>query len=422
MKQQYDVVIIGGGVAGIAGAVQSALTGARTLLIEKNGMLGGTLTHCGLSAPGLFDAWGRQIIAGIGWDLVRRTVEEGGGDLPDFSEIPERTSQHLVKLNRSIFAGLADETVLDSGCELLLHSMLAEARWEESEWALSICTKTGLVPIRGGVLIDCTGDASAVQIAGLDVERCDQRQPGTIIFKLTGYDVDLVDLESLKVEYEKGLSSGELLESDFGWGDNRFERFIRWGGGNATHVCGIDATTSQQRTTAELTARKLVMRVVRFLRRQPGFENLRVDYLAPECGIRETVTIRGRERITLDDYWTGRLWDDAVCYSFYPVDIHTASGFGVDKRPLPEGVVATIPRGAMIPEGARNLIAAGRHIAGDREAFSAYRVMATCMATGQAAGAMAALSVRCGVDPSELDIEQVRQLLREHGAIVPPDL
>ena len=138
-----------------------------------------------------------------------------------------------------------------------------------------------------------------------------------------------------------------------------------------------------------------------------------------DVGVRETATIQGKCAVTVEDYTSGRIWDDAVCYSFYPVDLHRSSGGGLQCEPLVEGVVPTIPRGALLPADSSNFLVAGRCIASDRLANSALRVQATCMATGQAAGAIAALSASTGVDPDELPIADVHQLLREHSAIVP---
>ena len=123
--------------------------------------------------------------------------------------------------------------------------------------------------------------------------------------------------------------------------------------------------------------------------------------------------------MTVEDYQSGRVWDDAVCYSFYPIDLHKSTGGGLQMEPLAEGVVPTLPRGALLPAGSNNFLVAGRCIASDRLANSALRVQATCMATGQAAGAMAALSALTGIDPEALSLAEVHALLRQHGAIVP---
>ena len=145
-----------------------------------------------------------------------------------------------------------------------------------------------------------------------------------------------------------------------------------------------------------------------------------IEYVAPECGVRETVTICGNATVTVRDYQSGRLWDDAICYSFYPIDLHVSSGSGLDMEMLAEGVVPTIPRGAMIPEGSQHFIVAGRCISSDRLANSALRVQATSMATGQGAGALAALAANQQCTPGDVPLADLRAVLKAHGAIVPP--
>ncbi|HUS48316.1 MAG TPA: FAD-dependent oxidoreductase [Phycisphaerae bacterium] len=417
MNEACDVIVIGGGSAGIVAAIQAGRAGAKTLLVEKYGILGGTTTMAHVNFPGIFFAWGRQVVAGIGWELVEATLSEADEPLPDMNQ-PKHWQRH-VRVNMALFAALSDRALCDAGVELRLHTMIAAAARAEDGWTVTLCTKTGLTDVHCKVLIDGTGDANAVQLAGLKVNRHQPMQPGSILFTVGGYDPDRLDLDALDRAWSGAVAEGRFRESDLGWGKQRLRRFLRGGGGNCTHVCGIDGATSEGKTAADLAGRDLMLRLFRFLKAQRGLEGLKITSLAPECGIRETVTIRGKATISSQDYTSGRVWPDAVCYSFYPIDVHTADGDGVDFRPLADGVVATIPRGAMLPADSRFLIAAGRHIAGDRLAHSAYRTQATCMATGQAAGAMAALSAQSGIDPEELDIERVRALLCEHGAIVP---
>jgi hypothetical protein len=127
----------------------------------------------------------------------------------------------------------------------------------------------------------------------------------------------------------------------------------------------------------------------------------------------------GEARITDAEYASGRLWEDAVCYSFYPIDVHRGSGLGIDIRPLQEGVFPTIPYRALLPRGSRNLIVAGRNASGDQEALSAFRVQASSMAMGQAAGAAAALAAQHGCELREVGYSELCSLLRTHHAIVP---
>ena len=168
----------------------------------------------------------------------------------------------------------------------------------------------------------------------------------------------------------------------------------------------------------EIAGRAAMLRIHRFLRRQKGLENLEFIPKGGECGVRETRIIVGDETVTVDDYTSGRIFPEAVCYSFYPIDLHDAE-VGLDKRNLTGGVVPTVPRGALIPRNSHRFLAAGRIISSDRLANSALRIQATCMATGQAAGAIAALAAASGREPRDVEYSRIRQLLLEHGAILP---
>jgi hypothetical protein len=256
-------------------------------------------------------------------------------------------------------------------------------------------------------------------MAGYPREKSEALQPGTIRIVLGGYDMGQLDMAALEAAYHRAVAEGALLPADMGSRADPVRKFLRNRGENAIHITGIDGSTSAGKTDAEIKGRQALMRLYRFLRAQPGLERLTIDYCATECGIRETYTIVGKKRITLADYTSGRLWDDAVSYSFYPIDVHRSDGDGIDIRPLTEGAFPTIPRGAMLPAGSRRLMVAGRSIAGDKEANSAYRVQASCMGMGQAAGALAALACRHDCDVEEVPIADLYDLLAEYGAIVP---
>ena len=183
------------------------------------------------------------------------------------------------------------------------------------------------------------------------------------------------------------------------------------------HVPGADSSTSALHTQANLNGRQALLRMLRFLKPLPGFEKLRIERLQPETGIRETFRIAGETNVTLADYQGGRVFPDAIAYAFYPIDLHDEHG--VKPQPLGEGVVPTIPLGALIPKGSKNLMVAGRCLGSDRLANSALRVQAPCMAMGQAASAAAALAARAGCTPTSVPLAELRQTLKAHGAIVP---
>ncbi len=420
MKETYDVAIIGGGTAGVVAAIQAGRAGARALLVEKSGVLGGTTVLNAVNFPGLFHAWGKQVIAGIGWELVERAVFESGGQMPDFSawrELPHYRLQ--IRVNTAVYAALADQQALDAGVSLSLHTMLASAEHSDAGWQLQLCRKEGLAAVQCRVLIDCSGDANAVSLAGLSVNRNAAMQPGTLVVRTSGYDLAQLDLPRLEKAFDTAVAEGALRRTDLIGGENRVAQFLRMRGENSVHVTGVDGKTSVGRTIAETRARALILRLQRFFRTQPGLENFHYDFFAPECGIRETCTIDGETRITAADYTAGRRWEDSICFSFYPIDIHLPEGGAIDTRPLAEGVVPTIPLGALLPKRSRNLIVAGRCACGDQQANSAFRVQASSMAMGQAAGAAAALATQLRCELREVPLEQLRALLMRHAAIVP---
>lgn len=421
-ETDYDVIVVGAGPAGSCAAIQAGRLGARTLLIEKNGMLGGTTTVAAVDFPGLFHAWGKQVISGIGWDLVCEAVELAGDQLPDFTEFRQPHWRLQIRVNRALYASVLDNGVLTSGADLLLHTMVAGVARNSEGWRVTVCGKEGLRDFRCRSLVDCTGDADVVAAAGHDRLRNERLQPGTIMTSLGGYDPDHLDYTALDSAYHVAVDRGDLRPEDLGQTYDPVRSFLRKRGENAIHVTQVDGSTSAGRTAAEVAGRQALMRIYRFLRTQEGLESLRINYLANECGIRETYTIDGHERVTAQDYLGGRLWDDAISYSYYPIDVHRPNGDGVDKTMLTEGIVPTIPRGAMVPRDSTFLLAAGRCVSGDQEATSAFRVQASCMAMGQAAGAMAGMSADRNVDVIDLPIDDVRTVLRQHGAIVPPDL
>lgn len=141
MRRYTARLICAGGTAGITAAIQAGRAGARTLLVEKNAMLGGTMTVGGINAPAHFFAWGQQVIGGIGWELVRRTLEETGQPVPTPEFTYDNSRPRHLSMDKTIFAALCDKAVLDAGVDLLFHAIPAAARFEGDTWALDGVTR-----------------------------------------------------------------------------------------------------------------------------------------------------------------------------------------------------------------------------------------------------------------------------------------
>ena len=413
-----DVLVVGGGTAGTIAAIQSARAGARTALLEKGSQLGGTMTTAGVDFPGLFYAWGRQVIGGIGWELVKKTVELNDDKMPDFS-IPfgHNHSRHHVKINAPLYTLLAEEACLEAGVDVLYYEQPTAVKYMGGCWNIDVIGKGIRRKITCKQLIDCTGGADIVGMIGLPRIRGEITQPGTLMFKFGGYDFVLLDKELIDKRYNEAVQSGLLKEGDFGHKRLSFMHFLRTGGRNSQHIFNADSSTSVTQTTANIKGRKSVLRLLRFVRTLPGCENTRIVKLASETGVRETYRIVGETLITGDDYVSGRVFEDAVSYSYYPIDVHDKNG--VEPKQLKEGIVPTVPFGALIPKNSRNLLIAGRSISSDRIANSALRVQASCMAMGQAAGAASALAVKLNVTQSKVPLDNLRKLLKDHGAVTP---
>ncbi len=238
--------------------------------------------------------------------------------------------------------------------------------------------------------------------------------------RLDGYDPESLDLDAIQAACDRAIEQGMIKMTDTGWHQGKLGHLLSGRGANCMHVPGVDGATSEGRTHAEVEARKAMMRITGFLRTQPGLEKLRIAWTAAECGIRETLVIDGRAEVTADDYVAGRVYDDAVCYSYYPIDIHCENH--IDYRTIPDGIIPTLPLGALLPKRGRRIAVAGRCACGDREANSSFRVQAPCMAMGQAAAVAASLAIKQDCDIHEVPIDNIRDMLRQHKAIVPPDL
>ncbi len=412
---QADVLVIGGGTAGAIAAIQSGRVGARTVLVEAGSQLGGTMTTAGVDFPGLFHAWGKQIIAGIGWELVSAAVKLNGDRLPDFS-VPYGTQhwKHQVRLNGALYAALAEEACVKAGVELRYYETPMSITRGDDGWRVQLVGKGTQTEVVARQLVDCTGNAAAIGLIGLQREREATNQPGSLIYRLGGYDMNRADLDDMAEQAGEAVRAGRLESTDF---RHNLRGFLANGGENATHLPGADSSTSELHTQTNIRGRQSLLRMMRFLKPFRGFEGLRLERLQPEAGVRETYRIVGETKVTVGDYTSGRTFADAVAYSFYPIDLHDERG--IQPRPLRQGTVATIPLGAMIPKSSGNVMAAGRCISSDRLANSALRVQASCMAMGQAAGAAAALAAKMNLTPAKVPLDGVLKTLREHGAITP---
>ena len=372
---EVDVLVVGGGTAGTIAAIQAARAGAKTLLVERGSKLGGTMTTGGVAFPGLFHAWGKQVIAGIGWELVKESLELDGGTFPDFSNIPKHHPEHQLKVNQFLYPLLAEEKCEQAGVKIAYYEFPRVISQTPEGWRVE-CVGFGTCrTVLCKQIIDCTGGATVVGLLGLPRLREEETQPGSMLFRL-----------------DKPYEAGRIGITD------------------ALYILGADSSSSRSVTAANLRGRKDLLQKIRTSKK-------RLTHLQPEASFRESFRIVGETLITVDDYTSGKVFEDAVCYAFYPVDLHSKSG--VKPKPLAKGTVPTIPLSALVPKGSSNLLVAGRCVSSDRLANSGLRVQAACMAMGQAAGVAAALAAAKNTTPFKVPLKEIHEMLRKHNAIIP---
>lgn len=410
-----DILVVGGGTAGVIAAIQAGRAGRKVVLVENGSQLGGTTTTAGVNFPGIFFAWGKQVIGGIGWELVQETTALNDDVLPDFSQ-PHGDAHwnHQVRVNAPLYTMLAESKCLEAGVQIRYYETPTQAKFRKNKWTVDLMGKGTSTQVVCNQIIDCTGNAYVASIAGFPLLREAEIQPGTLMFRLEGYDFKSLDLKLIKERYDKALERGELVKAEFR-GD--ILGLLRSKGDNIQHIAGADSTTSETHTQTNINGRMSLLKHLHFLRSLPGCEKTRVVDMRTEVGVRETYRIDGHYKISHEDYITAKKFDDALSYSYYPIDLHDEHG--VIPHQLEEGMVPMIPLRSLVPKNSRNFLVAGRSLSSDRLANSAIRVQASCMGMGQAAAAAAVLACKYNTTPLEVPLDEIKRLIETHGGIIP---
>lgn len=441
-----DVLVVGGGPSGIAAAVAAARAGARTLLVERYGYLGGNLT-AGLVGPCMtsFSLDGsEQLVRGVFDEMVRRMAQLGQARHP--SEIPagsaycgfiEYGHDKVTPFEPEAAKLVAERMCADAGVELLLHTFVVDARTEEGAVTGVVCAnKSGMSVYPARVVVDCSADADVAVAAGVGTETGRDSdgltQPMTLFFRVRGVDDERVeqyvrehpdDFRPFASIVAAASEAGRFPAPRRGVGLYRTLRPGVWRI-NTTRILGRSGTDAHDLTAAEQEGRDQVHRLLRFFREElPGFADCELLDTAATIGVRETRRIVGEYVLSLADLQSGRHFDDVVALCGYPVDIHdpTGSGGGVDDSYRTANAYE-IPYRCLVPKGVRQLLVAGRCLSATHEALAAIRVMPPAFATGEAAGTAAAIAVRHGVAPREIPVDELQRSLVAGGAYLGPAL
>ena len=267
----FDVAVVGGGPAGIGAALASAKSGAKTVLVERDARLGGTTVSAEVLPIGLFHAWNRQVIAGPCWELVTNAYVFGGGKLPDFPKLnPRDWGRHCLQVNPFVYSVLAAETMEKAGVELRFNAAACGIERIPNGWKISLATDEGIQYLSAKEVVDATGSATVAAFAGAERVRADdvQRQPGSFFFHLNtrGWKFDAAAVDKAHAE---AVASGELKPTDI---HIRMSDYIKHGGGWGCYVPLADNSTATARAETNRRGRETMLRVIRFIRRQPGLE------------------------------------------------------------------------------------------------------------------------------------------------------
>lgn len=443
-QQSYDVIVSGGGTAGIAAALSSARAGAKVLLIEKNAYVGGTAAS-GLPFIDFFTKDGVQIAAGIAEELMQRLYKEksalghihtSGGHLNSVTMIdPE-----WVKL-------IAEEMLLENGCDILYHSFVCAANVEGNCLkSIAVANKNGLTDFRAKCFVDTTGDGDLAKFAGATYHQGRESdglcQAMSLLFKLGDVDVErATDLFSENPIVARPLGgahaynlhiSGKLSKwNDVILKENIFPHADHniWAGTlreneltyvNTVRVSEKNGADAYELSEAEIEGRRQLKKIIRFLNEYvPGMEKAHITSMPNGIGVRETRRIEGKYILTGEDILKGRKFDDCIAKNGYCIDIHDPKGQGWGVSFIEsDDHCYDIPYRCILPREIDNLLVAGRCISTTAEAMASTRIMPTCMALGEAAGIAAAIAADKTILPRDVEVGQIQKKLRQNGAIV----
>ncbi|MDA0840798.1 MAG: FAD-dependent oxidoreductase [Planctomycetota bacterium] len=426
--EETDVIVCGGGPAGVAASIASARTGAKTRLIETHGQLGGVWTTGMLSW--ILDSKNKPGLMG---EIIQRIEGMGGRS----QAYPKNSGG--VGYDVEVMKLALEEMCFEEGVEIRLHTrVVAAARSEENRIAFAITeSKSGREAWQAKCFIDCTGDGDlAAQVGcGFDIgrpaegagsegrQRAGETQPFSLMCLIAGIDAEAtseyhdrtdrpwhVPKEALMAEFRRaGLESSYGKPTIFKIHKNLFAWMIN-------HEYGFSGVDAQQITDATIRARSELHRLISGLRSlgEP-WSDIRIVATGAQIGVREGRRIHGRYTVTLVDMLEGRRHEDAICEVTFGIDVHSTNkshGTGIEGKPVKKKTQPyDIPLRALIASGVDGLLMAGRCISGDFLAHSSYRVTGNAVAMGQAAGVTAALAALSNRLPHQVGFQEVLPLI-----------
>ncbi len=407
--KKYDLIVVGGGIAGICAAVAAARQELSVLLIEESSSLGGAMTNS------------------LVFPFMRHQTRGENGMVTSaglFKEIKDRhagygdSSWETYKL-------IFDEMMAEAGVTVLFHAMAIGAIYEgRTISGIKVATKSGVLEFLGDFFIDASGDGALIAMTECDYqlgrESDSYCQPMTTCFRLCNVDIELflkekAFLQEKYLEYkEKGLISNprENILTFNGLGDGILHF-------NTTRIVKEDPTDAFGISRAEMGARKQIKEMFDFMKENAkSCENATLVYVANHIGIRESRKLKGVHILTEKELVECKDFEDTIALGCYDIDIHNPTGTGTYIYKFNDGEYYKIPYRSLLPKEYDNMLVAGRCLSADHAAHSSVRIIPICANLGEAAGVAAAVCKQDGTNAHTVDVQKVRNTLLERGGVL----
>jgi len=468
VKASYDVIVAGGGPAGLAAAIASAREGLSTLLIEREGNLGG---H---SISGAYPFWlgcisgsrpflkmldagetyrdtlmrGEYVVKGIFKEIVDDLKQEcraiGPGVMAQSPALERLGAHDDIAFDLEAGKRVFEKKVLEAGADISYFTTALEPEIKHNVVkGLFVVNKSGINYIETQAIIDCTGDADVIHRGGYETQKGDE-ETGLMNAMSLVAQVENVNINPLINYLQEGgdpwfrefiqLAQKKCKEDEVSFNDNIImfpmiqEGVFLINGGMIFPM--KDGTNPEDRTKVMIKGRQRAKKLLEEILRPyvPGFRNARLRLTAPVPGVRETRKIIGEHIIQEEEVLAGKEYNDTIAYSGRHFDlgrpykkpdgtIGMKQPFHEENRSI-EGSKTAVPYRSLIPKDSVNIVTAGRCLAAQGQSLGPLRIMPTCFATGQAAGTAAALVIRNNISFKEVDVHKLRQKLTDAGAIV----
>ncbi|MBQ9131955.1 MAG: FAD-dependent oxidoreductase [Clostridia bacterium] len=418
MNHHYDLIVAGGGLSGVAAAVSAAREGLRVLLIERNGCLGGALSHNHVFPFMPYwtvmtqDQSKKYLSAGIFAEMNRRHKQY----------YPDADDKHFQP---EFFKMMLDDMVTEAGVDVLFHGTVFQVKTENRILqSLQVATPSGVLTLSATFFVDATGNGDLFALAGCDYQLGRESdglcQPMTTCFRVTNVDKPLFkkELPYLQEKYKRLQAEGKLQNprenilvfSSFEGNTLHF---------NTTRVIKCNPTDAFAVSSAEMEARRQIREMMQFLQsHSQALAHASLISIAPEIGIRESRKLKGVHVLTAEELKALTPFEDSIALGNYDIDIHNPSGSGTSHYYFPQGDYYRIPYRALLPKEYDNLLVAGRCISATHEAQASIRIMPICACLGEAAGTAIAVAHKTAATAHTVNVQKVQDLLRSHGAVL----